>query len=92
MIPSAHVIGTGFLITKDALDKTRRKSLISRLCNKPIKYGGYLIPDGITIAEIYDSEAHSVFFTESRQFANYLSSSYGVAITNEELKFRIKSL
>ena len=37
MIPSAHVIGTGFLISRDAIDKTRRKSLITRLCNKPIK-------------------------------------------------------
>lgn len=39
MIPSAHVIGSGFLISKDGVDKTRRKSLITRLCNKPIKYG-----------------------------------------------------
>jgi hypothetical protein len=38
MIPSANVIGNGFLISKDALDKTRRKSLISRLCDKPIRY------------------------------------------------------
>jgi len=38
MIPSAHVIGTGFLISRDSVDKTRRKSLITRLCNKPIKY------------------------------------------------------
>jgi hypothetical protein len=45
-----------------------------------------MVPDGMTIAEIYDSEAHSVFFTDSYQFANYLSSSYGLAITNEELK------
>jgi hypothetical protein len=45
-----------------------------------------MIPDGMTIAEIYDSEAHSAFFTDSYQLAHYLSSSYGVAITNEELK------
>ena len=38
MLPSAHVIGTGFLISRDSVDKTRRKSLITRLCNKPIKY------------------------------------------------------
>jgi hypothetical protein len=37
IIPSAYVIGNGFLITNDAIDKTRRKSLITRLCNKPIK-------------------------------------------------------
>ncbi|CAF0786869.1 unnamed protein product [Brachionus calyciflorus] len=87
MIPSAHVIGTGFLISKDGVDKTRRKSLITRLCNKPIKYGGNLIPDGITIAEIYDTEAHSVFFTDASQLATYLSSSYGLSITNEELDY-----
>lgn len=37
IIPSAYVIGTGFLISKDTLDKTRRKSIITRLCNKPIR-------------------------------------------------------
>lgn len=87
MIPSAHVIGTGFLISKDGVDKTRRKSLITRLCNNPKKYGGDLIPDGITIAEIYDTEAHSVFFTDASQLVTYLSSSYGLSITNEELEY-----
>lgn len=87
MIPSAHVIGTGFLLSKDGVDKTRRKSLISRLCNRPTKYGGYLIPDGVTISEIYDTEAHSVFFTDANQLVTYLSSSYGQTITNEELNY-----
>jgi hypothetical protein len=87
MIPSAYIIGTGFLISKDAVDKTRRKSLITRLCNKPTKYGNKFVPDGIAIAEIYDSEAHSAFFSDVGQFVNYLSSSYGVSITNEELRY-----
>ncbi|RNA42532.1 hypothetical protein BpHYR1_011154 [Brachionus plicatilis] len=87
MIPSAHVIGTGFLLSKDGVDKTRRKSLVTRLCNRPTKYGGYLIPDGVTIAEIYDTEAHSVFFTDANQLVTYLSSSYGQTITNEELDY-----
>ena len=43
-----------------------------------------MIPDGISIAEIFDSEAHSSFFTDTVQFVNYLSSSYGVSITDEE--------
>ena len=34
---------------------------------------------------MYDTEAHSVFFTDSNQLATYLSSSYGVSITSEEL-------
>lgn len=38
IIPSSHVIGTGFLIGKDAIDKTRRKTLISKLCNRPIRF------------------------------------------------------
>ena len=50
-------------------------------------YGGKLIPDGITIAEIYDSEAHSAFFGDVSQFVNYLSLSYGVSITDEEQKY-----
>jgi hypothetical protein len=37
MIPSANAIGTGFLIGSDAVDKTRRKSIITRLCNKPTR-------------------------------------------------------
>lgn len=40
----------------------------------------------MTIAEIYDSEAHSAFFGEVSQFVNYLSSSFGVSITTEEQK------
>lgn len=108
IIPSAYVIGTGFLLSKDGIDKTRRKSLITRMCNRPSKleidhltfkfnlsilikrvftrYGGYLIPDGITISEIYDSEAHSTFFTDSDRFVSYLSASYGVSLTSEELE------
>ena len=39
----------------------------------------------MSIAEIYDSEAHSSFFTDSNQLVSYLSSSYGVSITSEEL-------
>ena len=52
-----------------------------------LRYGRYLIPDGITISEIYDSEAQSVFFTDSNQFVSYLSSSYGVSITDEEFEY-----
>jgi len=52
----------------------------------PIRYGNHLIPDGISISEIYDSEAHSVFFSDASQFTSYLSSSYGVTVTNEEMK------
>lgn len=40
----------------------------------------------MTIAEIYDTEAHSTFFGDSTQFVNYLSSSLGVTLTSEELK------
>jgi hypothetical protein len=43
MIPSSYIIGTGFLISKDSIDKTRRKSLITRLCNRPIKLEHLLI-------------------------------------------------
>ena len=85
IIPSSYVIGTGFLIGKDSIDKTRRKSLITRLCNRPTKYGSHLVPDGMSIAEIYDSEAHSIFFTDMNQYLNYFSSSLGVSATNEEL-------
>ena len=37
MIPSAHIIGTGFLIGTDTIDKTRRKSLITRMCDRPTR-------------------------------------------------------
>jgi hypothetical protein len=42
MIPSAFSIGTGFLVRSDSVDKTRRKSLINRLCNTPTKYLGFI--------------------------------------------------
>jgi hypothetical protein len=51
-----------------------------------IRYGDKLIPDGMSIAEIYDSEAHSAFFSDVAQYVGYLSSSYGLSITTEELK------
>ena len=41
----------------------------------------------MSIAEIYDSEAHSAFFGDVSQFVDYLSSSFGVSITNEEEKY-----
>ena len=40
----------------------------------------------MSIAEIYDSEAHSAFFNDVSQFVSYLSDSYGVSITSEELE------
>lgn len=48
------------------------------------RYGNKLIPDGMSIAEIYDSEAHSAFFSDVGEFVNYLSSSLGLSTTNEE--------
>jgi hypothetical protein len=51
-----------------------------------LRYGKYLVPDGMLISEIYDSEAQSIFFTDANQYVTYLSSSYGVAVTNEELE------
>lgn len=39
----------------------------------------------MSVSEIYDSEAYSMFFTDVRQFLNYFTMNFGVSITNEEL-------